>query len=165
MSYLPQTTLQGRGLDDISWNKAAESAEQSRSCWWACKWAVSAVESGLKKRKTTTPFQYVTGRTKSSLLGRSLWMHKQLSSRSRSRTRRRPSVAPSFLKYSTVYLHRLWQSCKYLRSHLSVLWRRCLGVAGTNPATVVVGSCDAAAHFKFSTIYSRPVPFTKHHQK
>ncbi|KAG7243001.1 hypothetical protein INR49_016767 [Caranx melampygus] len=30
MSYLPQTTLQGRGLDDISWNKAAESAEQSR---------------------------------------------------------------------------------------------------------------------------------------
>lgn len=27
-SYLPQTTLQGQGLDDISWNKAAESAEQ-----------------------------------------------------------------------------------------------------------------------------------------
>ncbi|TNN78604.1 Contactin-3 [Liparis tanakae] len=31
-SYLPQTTLQGRGLDDISWNKAAESAEQTGSC-------------------------------------------------------------------------------------------------------------------------------------
>lgn len=71
MSYLPQTTLQGRGLDDISWNKAAESAEQSRSCWWVCKWAVSAVESSLKN----TLFQYVTGRKKSSLLGCSHQMH------------------------------------------------------------------------------------------
>ncbi len=116
MSYLPQTTLQGRGLDDISWNKAAESAEQSRSCWWVCKWAVSAMESSLKN----TPFQYVASRKKSSLLGCSHQTHSiNCSLMSRRRMCWRPVVAPSsiihhLLKTLSIYLYRLWQSCKYL---------------------------------------------------
>lgn len=109
MSYLPQTTLQGRGLDDISWNKAAESAEWSRSCWWVCKWAVSGAESSLQN----TPFQYVTSRKKSSLLGHS----QQMRSIKCPLTRRRkmcwrPDAAPScikrhLLKTLSIYLYRL----------------------------------------------------------
>lgn len=109
MSYLPQTTLQGRGLDDISWNKAAESAEWGRSCWWVCKWAVSGAESSLQN----TPFQYVTSRKKSSLLGHS----QQMRSIKCPLTRRRkmcwrPDAAPScikrhLLKTLSIYLYRL----------------------------------------------------------
>lgn len=141
MSYLPQTTLQGRGLDDISWNKAAESAEQSRSCWWVCKWAVSATESSLKN----IPFQYVTSREKSSLLGPS---HQTYSINcplmSHRRMCWRPDVAPSCIKHHllktlSIYLYRLWQSCKYLCWIFQsfeegvYVWREALGVAGTNP--------------------------------
>lgn len=49
MSYLPQTTLQGRGLDDISWNKAAERAEQSRSCWSGWERALPATHTSLQQ--------------------------------------------------------------------------------------------------------------------
>lgn len=51
MSYLPQTTLQGQGLDDISWNKAAENTEHRRVCWWGCKWAMPVTESRLQNTK------------------------------------------------------------------------------------------------------------------
>lgn len=53
-SYLAQTNLQGHSLDDISWNKAAESANQGL----VCNWALPAIKP-TKKKKTKTPFRYV----------------------------------------------------------------------------------------------------------
>lgn len=116
MSYLPQTTLQGRGLDDISWNKAAESAEWGRSCWWVCKWAVSGAESSLQN----TPFQYVTSRKKSSLLGHS----QQMRSIKCPLTRRRkmcwrPDAAPSCIKRHLLKTLSIYISIGF-RSHANV---------------------------------------------
>lgn len=81
-----------------------------------CKWAVSAMESTPKN----TPFQYVASRKESSLLGRSQQTHSiNCPLMSRRRMRWRPDVVPACIKHHllktlSIYLYRLWQSCKYL---------------------------------------------------
>lgn len=105
---------------------------QSRSCWWVCKWAVSGMESSLKK----TPFRYVTSRKTSSLLGRLQQTHSitcpLMSHRSMCW---HPDVAPSCIK------HHLFKDLGYSApsalavmqifvQDLSVLWRRCLPLEG-----------------------------------
>lgn len=138
---------------------------QSRSCWWVCKWAVSAMESSLQN----TPFQYVTGREKPSLLGCSHQSHSiSCPLTSRQRMYWRSSVAPSCIKHRllktlSIYLYRLWQSCKYLNWIFQILSRRCLlseegikgalGVAGTNPPTLFSGTL-MLQHF-LSTVDTR----------